>query len=395
MTDNSILDKDFDYERSEEQDGQGLSRYTISSYTMDRPIETLIKWKENGKLQVPDFQRDYIWTYYNCCRFIDSILLNLPIPGIFVFKVLDGKREEKYLLVDGMQRITTIEQYKNGIWKQEVGGVTNTKNFKINLKKSDWNQKSYDDLLECDKQFFLDYSFSLTIFESVNDNEIVNMNSMFEVFERLNTGGEKLSEQEIRNAIYRGECLTIIKKCMDCSSFTSLIKTDKAIQKRGKNVEFYLRLLCYYHIYKLISEKNNFLIEGVEESKITTSKNGMLNNFLLYSNNGKIDYLEIERKVIRALEVINNLTTNSFCARTRDETKIGKVVHQVFSEALVIATIENDFIINLSKSDFETKKMELWASESFYADFVEKTTLPVNIIKRVERMVTLIRGDSS
>ena len=123
--------KDFQYEENEEKEKTELRRYQINSYAVDRAIETLIKWKQKGKMIVPEFQRDFVWTYGNCCRFIDSVLLNLPIPNIFVFKTLE-EGVEKYILVDGMQRVTTLEQFYNGVWEQG----NKTRKFKINIKSS-------------------------------------------------------------------------------------------------------------------------------------------------------------------------------------------------------------------------------------------------------------------
>lgn len=89
---NNIVDEnDFAYEENEENEQNELKRYQINSYSVDRAVETLIKWKRNNKLVVPDFQRDYVWSFSNCARLIDSILLNLPIPNIFVFKIVEKR----------------------------------------------------------------------------------------------------------------------------------------------------------------------------------------------------------------------------------------------------------------------------------------------------------------
>ena len=126
---NEIDERDFSYEENELNEQKELKRYQINSYSVDRAIETLIKWKRNNKLIVPDFQRDFVWSFSNSARLIDSILLNLPIPNIFVFKVIENN-EEKYILVDGMQRLTTIDQFQSGTWSQSG----KERKFKINIK---------------------------------------------------------------------------------------------------------------------------------------------------------------------------------------------------------------------------------------------------------------------
>lgn len=293
--------KAFEYEESEENEQQKLGRYQINSYSIDRAIETLIKWKKNNKLIVPEFQREFVWTYSNCCRLIDSILLNLPIPNIFVFKVLNKEIGEQYLLVDGMQRITTIEQFFDGKWKQSE----KERSFKINIKSSNWFKKDYENLAEEDQEFFKDYPINVTIFEASASSKVKSNNVIFSVFERINTGSEKLTEQEIRNTIYQGECLDALKNfCSSGNSFNTLISNDSKIQKRGKNIEFILRILTYYEIFELSSQEKSFFVDGEDESKITTSKTIMLNNYLYYANQQQLDYTNKLEKITEALETI-------------------------------------------------------------------------------------------
>ena len=125
----------------EESDGIEISRYAITSYRTDRSVDNLIKWKEHDKLIIPTFQRDYVCKYKNCVKLIESILLGLPIPDLFVYKeIIDGN--EKYNLIDGFQRISTIEAFKTGIWKK---GTPDERKFIITNKQSKWYGKTYDD----------------------------------------------------------------------------------------------------------------------------------------------------------------------------------------------------------------------------------------------------------
>ena len=275
---NEIDERDFSYEENELNEQKELKRYQINSYSVDRAIETLIKWKRNNKLIVPDFQRDFVWTFSNSARLIDSILLNLPIPNIFVFKVIENS-EEKYILVDGMQRLTTIDQFQSGTWSQSG----KERKFKINIKTSNWYNKTFENLDDSDKQFFYDYPLSVMIFETSAKSDNESKSVIFSVFERINTGSEKLTEQEIRNTIYQGVCLDKLKEIVSSrDTFFRLLKNDNSIQKRGKDLEFLLRIITYYYIYKLTVDGNKMFVQADEESKVTTSKTVMLNNFLYY-----------------------------------------------------------------------------------------------------------------
>lgn len=388
---NNIVDeKDFAYEENEENEQNELKRYQINSYSVDRAVETLIKWKRNNKLVVPDFQRDYVWSFSNCSRLIDSILLNLPIPNIFVFKIVE-KGEEKYILVDGMQRITTIDQFESGIWKQSG----KERKFKINLKTSNWRNKGFSNLDESDKQFFYDYPLSVMIFETSAKSDSESKNVIFSVFERINTGSEKLTEQEIRNTLYQGICLDKLKEVVASKDvFYRLIQLDSNAQKRGKDLELLLRLMSYYHIYNVSKQGVKYLVNNDEESKITTSKTVMLNNYLYYSNNGEIEYINQLTDILEALSTIEQLDENALYCVKRDKSGIGTKVHQIFAEALVIATILNNNTISLSKEQFNENKLSLWKSEEyFYKTFTEKTTDPDNVVARIDKMIRFINGE--
>lgn len=394
MTRKNIEDKMFDYENSENEESgslEKLERYQINSYSVDRAIETLIKWKENGKLIIPEFQRDYIWTYNNSCRLIDSILLSLPIPNIFVFKVIQNG-EEKYLLVDGMQRITTIEQYKKGKWKQ---GEKKERDFRITIESSNWYGKRFEDLSDLDKQFFLDSQLSMMIFETYGENKNKENDAIYSVFERINTGSEKLSDQEIRNVVYQGVCLDKIKSSCKNPNYISLITNDQKMIKRNKNVEFFLRVLVYMNIYKQKINNSNYLLNNYEESKITNSKTQMLNNYLKFGNESLIDYEEDIRSMTKALETIKSLDTNAFYNVKKGKYEIGKKVHEIFAEALIIAIISNDFKIDISRKEFLDKKIEIWNNENlFYKKFSEKTTDPSSVVDRVNFMIAFIKGEN-
>lgn len=387
---NIIEEKDFAYEESEENEQNELKRYQINSYSVDRAVETLIKWKRNNKLVVPDFQRDYVWSFSNCARLIDSILLNLPIPNIFVFKIVE-KGEEKYILVDGMQRITTIDQFESGTWKQSG----KERKFKINLKTSNWYNKGFSNLDESDKQFFYDYPLSVMIFETSAKSDSESKNVIFSVFERINTGSEKLTEQEIRNTLYQGICLDKLKEVVSTKDvFYRLIQLDSGVQKRGKDLEFLLRLMSYYHIYNVSKKGVKYLVNDDEESKITTSKTVMLNNYLYYSNKGDIEYINQLTDILEALATIEQLDKTALYCVKRDKSGIGTKVHQIFAEALVIATILNNNTISLSKEQFNENKLSLWKSEEyFYKTFTEKTTDPDNVVARIDKMIRFINGE--
>ena len=246
------MDEMQDYELYESTNGHKINRYEITSYVTQRTIESLIKWVEKGKIIIPDFQRDYVWPKSVASKLIDSVLLNLPIPNIFLYKInKDG--EEIYYVIDGFQRIQTLKFFKEGIWNPNSNikkdSITFNEEqstvFKINYKSSEWIEKTYETLSSDDKFNYDEYLINLTIFEQSNPD---NKKSMFEVFERINTGSEKLSEQEIRNAIYTGKFLNLIRNRAKTPYLQKIIENDPIMRKRQNFVDLFLRFVSYYYL---------------------------------------------------------------------------------------------------------------------------------------------------
>ncbi len=381
-------DKNVDvFEEENNSQDSKIERYEINTFTQDRAIETLLKWYNNGKLILPEFQRDYVWTYANSSRLIESILLNLPIPNIFLFKIKDTKGE-KFLLIDGLQRITTISQFVKGVWEQGE----NRRNFKIQSPNEKWDKKTFATLDENDKQFIYDYPIGTTIFESSSGKEVNQNNVIFSVFERINTGSEKLSDQEIRNAIYEGELLKLLKDVSSNADYIKLIDKDKAMFKRGKNIEVLLRFAAYKKIHDITQANLSRFVETEKESAISTSKKLMLNNYMHYSNSGNIDYKKDIDSVVEAISIIAQWDETAFYGKSRETDEIGTKVHELFAEALVLAVIENDYTVSISKEDFVAAKIKLWNSEEEIEPFKYKTTDPQTVDKRVKYLLNIIRG---
>lgn len=372
-------------QKEEESDGLEIARYAITSYRTDRSVDNLIKWKKQGKLFVPKFQRDYVWKYKTCVKFIESILLGLPIPDIFVYKeVVEGS--EKYHLIDGFQRISTIEDFKKGVWKE---GTALERKFKITNKQSKWYGKTYESLSEEDKEYFNDYIFSLTIFDSSEKSESKKKLYMTEVFERINTGSMKLSEQEVRNAVYSGEVLDEIKSITETESFKCLTVKDSSILDRKKNEEIVLRFATYYLAYQRHLDDKNSFFDGAD-TIFSSSKNEMLSNFLYYSNKAAIDYKNILEQVKIALDLISKFDNQAFYARSRDNAKISDKVHEILAEALVISAIE---LKSFSKDAtfLEELKEKIWGDETSKETFIVATTSLDNVVKRVNYIKERLR----
>jgi uncharacterized protein with ParB-like and HNH nuclease domain len=89
-------------------------RYAITSYGADYPVDSLVQRLDRDVIFVPEFQRKFVWTLKQASRFIESLLLGLPVPGVFFAKEADSG---KLLIIDGQQRLRTLQYFYNGVFK--------------------------------------------------------------------------------------------------------------------------------------------------------------------------------------------------------------------------------------------------------------------------------------
>ncbi len=186
-------------------------RYGITSYGADYPVDGLVKRLEIGDIIVPTFdpefklqdeiegyQRQFIWTKTQCDRFIESLLLGLPVPGIFLVKLDDGR----FLVLDGQQRLRTLQAFYKGILRGREFVLQNVQDRLQSLR--------YDSLDAEDRRRLDDSIIHATIIRQ--DEPSDELSSVYLIFERLNTGGTMLHPQEIRVALYRGELIRLLRE---------------------------------------------------------------------------------------------------------------------------------------------------------------------------------------
>ncbi|MER9333294.1 DUF262 domain-containing protein [Mesorhizobium sp. M0293] len=196
----------------------------------------------------PEYQRLFRWEETQKTRFIESLLLNIPIPPIFVFTRPNGKWE----LVDGLQRVSTLLQFL-GILREEASFVCDGTNLLPSLTGVRWPTKEEQDIdganLPVD---VLSPAHQLTIKRSRVRVEILGPETdatvKFELFQRLNTGGSNLSEQEIRNCIIfslRPELLISLRNLSQDDNFTEMVPVGGVRESRQYLTELVLRILVY------------------------------------------------------------------------------------------------------------------------------------------------------
>jgi len=184
--------------------------YDISSYGIDFDVAGLIEHIKSEKVLVPKFQRSYVWTLPQASRFIESLLLGLPVPGIFLAKVAGTN---KLLVIDGQQRLKSLQFYLAGVFRPEDEEGTSKRLFKLQNVQDRFLNKTFEELEDSDQQMIEDSVIHATVVRQETPKG--DDTSIYHVYERLNSGGTRLAPHEIRTAVCQGtfmECLRDLNK---------------------------------------------------------------------------------------------------------------------------------------------------------------------------------------
>jgi len=247
---NSIVledDKDTEQEELYGKNGKGsIYPYDPSKADIDireapQTVYELVvrKWKKKGILIMPDFQRKFVWKIEQQSLFIESILLGFPLPPLYVNKTVDGE----YLVVDGRQRLTTLRRFLENEFKLS------------NLNAlPELNNKSFNDLVHIDSEFQTKIEDTKLLVYLIQP--AVPLEMVYDIFNRINTGGTQLARQEIRNCIYLGKATELLKKLSQTEYFKNAI--DNGISSlRAKDQEAVLRVLSFILLDYNESYKNS------------------------------------------------------------------------------------------------------------------------------------------
>ena len=240
---------------SEEEDLDiDTAPFQIHTYGADYTLEILAKKIDEKEIIIPPFQRLYVWTDKKASKLVESFLLGLPVPQIFLYR---QEKTENLLVVDGQQRLRTIHYFMRG-W------LENERPFALRGVKQNWEGKTFMQLDEPDKRRFKNSVMRATVFQQTDPKD---NSSVFQIFERLNTGGMALTMQEIRNCVTRGKINDFLAKLNAYSAWRSLLNKQSP-DTRMKDVEMILRFLALYEEWQSYKKPmKDFISNFMEKNK--------------------------------------------------------------------------------------------------------------------------------
>ena len=353
----------FEKETDSEYETNNVIEYDITASPRDLTPASIVDMVDSGIIEIPLFQRNYIWDIKKASKLIESLILGLPVPELFFYS--EGDENSRYKIIDGQQRLLSIYFFLKGrfprnqdsriLLGKEINSGCELERFLSDNKyftdfalqlnsekdgiKSRYNGLKYLNL-DKDTQIKLRlrrYLRTVVVRQNKPDN---NSSSMFEIFNRLNTGGAALNNQEIRPSLYYCDFYKMISELNDYDAWRNLL--GKPVKDLHSNdIELILRVLA-------------LLVDG---DKYAPKMASFLNAFSQRSKSFDSDFIKFLRDIFIAfVESCKNLEDKSFFRNGR--------FSKPFFESVFCAVFEDSYknhavnIKHINASSFNALKCD-------------------------------------
>lgn len=276
----------FSEEDKDKAESQILAKQKETDYEIrEYPVEVVVNKFTQGleddtaEIFIPDYQRELVWKDHQQAKFIESMLMNLPIPYIFVADNNEGDNAGRLEIVDGSQRVRTLVRFVTD--KLTLSGLevlTALNSFK------------FSDLPIPRQKRFLRKTLRLIEMTFLADEE-----ARHQLFDRLNSGGTKLEEMEQRIGARRGPFTDFIRELAQDEQFRRLCPVGPARIIRREYEELILRFFAYYECYERFDKQVN----------------EFLNDYLTVRND-KFNEKDLRVKFRRMLDFVEQYFPNHF-----------------------------------------------------------------------------------
>lgn len=311
----------------------------------------------------PSYQRESVWSKKQKSELIESILMGIPLPIMYFFQDNQGIKQ----VVDGKQRLTTLFDFLDN--KFSLSELTVMPELK---------GKKFDDLDGLYQGKIEDYKLSINVIKPPTPDRI-----KFDIFDRVNRGGTRLNNQEMRNAIYQGEATKLLDRLKDNEDFKNA--TDNSVRSKVmKDRYMILRFIAFYlWKEKLLTTKNG---EFIDYKSDIDSFLGKTMEFLNFTSSEMI--MDIENIFKKAMSnSYNILGSNGFRVSTYYNESYKRPVNMALFEVLSYL---------MTKIDLEDKEVlldkitRLINEDEFYESITTPVDSAVKVNKRFDYIDKLI-----
>jgi hypothetical protein len=380
-------------EEDVEQDDYQIEEYDLTSAPNDFNITTIHNFIISGAVKIPSFQRNYVWDINRASKLIESIIIGLPVPQIFLYE--EGRN--RFLVIDGQQRLMSIYYFITQRFPR--------KDKRSALRRIFAQEGHIPDGVIHDDAYFTKFDLRLPVrppnhpnkfsglnYSTLGDyqtsfnlrtirNVIVKQNqpkddksSIYEIFNRLNSGGTNLEPQEIRASLYDSDFYAMLHRINVSEGWRKILGEEEP-DLHLKDLEILLRSFA-------------MLLEGAEYK---SSMSRFLDAFSKSAKKLPMDRISyLEELFLSFIRAANNLPANAF------RSEVGKFNISVFES--VFAAVCNQHLANgglIDKEILESKIAELKNDQDFQLASQKQTTNKSNVEMRLARAKTIFSSNTA
>ncbi|BAZ30741.1 hypothetical protein NIES4074_32030 [Cylindrospermum sp. NIES-4074] len=377
------------YDDSQEDESYTINEYEITTSPNDFNTRTMYDFMESGAIKIPAFQRNYVWDIKRASKLIESLIIGLPIPQIFLYE----ESRNSFLLIDGQQRLMSIyyfikqrfprKEKRNSLRRifEQNGKIPDNiisddeyfTNFNLQLpanspqQPNKLNKLNYSTLAEYKVAFDLRTIRNVFIKQTFPENDD---SCIYEIFNRLNSGGVNLKPQEIRMSLYYSDFYTMLYKLNTLSEWRKIIGVDEP-DLNMKDIETLLRgfaILMQWEGYQ--SSMVKFLNDFSRKCKKLDKE--------------QINYLEVLFNSF--LLTCSNLPEKAFYLKTTKKFNISMF------EAVFFAQCSRAFKEQrLVERKIDAEKLESLKDDSEFIKAIQsQTTSKENVKRRLDRAMSIL-----
>jgi hypothetical protein len=343
--------------------------FKIQSWGADLSFRELISRYDEDELVKPELQRYYVWDKSEASRFIDSILLGLPVPSIFLAKT----KNEKLLIIDGYQRLMTVRDYVKGIFSKDGKVFRLSRTEKVHSK---WRGKAFSELEDEEQRRIRNTTIHAIVF--MQRNPSFGDTSLYQVFERINSSGRTLLPQEIRNCVYQGPFNSLLLSLNENESWRRLFGKEYR-DDRMRDVEFILRFFAL--------SSDQILFDDNPPARISLKK--YLNQFMDRFNDQSYmgDFSRRFESAISRVEKAFGVGAFHNISPTNPGHLVERFSPTLFDSILIAYYLsERDEMAEVPPHYAMARKIELLSSEDYQRLLSQETMKVQNIRERIFKM---------
>ncbi len=321
----------------------------------DFPL-SLIKdmFDEGDIIPQPDYQRDYVMDVKTASKLIESVLMNIPIPTVYLCEEVDGT----FSIIDGQQRMTSFVKYL----------------------KNEYALKGLEELSELNGKTFaeLDKSLQRTLKACTLNSIILTKESQglkYEIFARLNQGAIRLKPQELRNCIYRGSLNTLIESIAEDNKHLKELFLEE--NKRKNYQEYILRFFSLRNL-----------------TDYSSSMTKTMNNFMSkHQNADKQELKELKNLFNSTIDIIKQVFgSTAFCAYDRQKGQfMNKFSGSVYDSVVIACSMFDNHDLMVHADEIRSQVNEIKKNNATYQDYTYAATGSKNrVVGRIMMVYNII-----